>query len=101
MSPSLKLSEFPLDFAAGGLSEVLGTSPETLARLQGLVSAEEGAAAKVFGAELEEATGLELGEEVNGLLEGLFGGGAGEAEEEGEAVRAAPISAEPVSDGEN
>lgn len=105
MSPTLKLSEFPLDFAAGGLSEVLGTSPETLTRLQGLVSGEEGAAAKVFGAELEEATGLELGEEVNGLLEGLFGGGAGEGEEEeeeeGEAVRAAPISAEPVSDGEN
>ncbi|MEM6280413.1 MAG: hypothetical protein AAF733_13105, partial [Verrucomicrobiota bacterium] len=78
-SPSLSLSGFPVDFAAGKLSEVLGTTPESLGQLKGLISGEEDAAS-ILGAPLEEAIGEELGGEVRGLFEGIFGGDASEAD---------------------
>ncbi len=36
ISPTLSLAGFPVDFASEKLSEVLGTSPETLSQLSGL-----------------------------------------------------------------
>jgi hypothetical protein len=77
-NPTLSLSGFPADFASEKLSEVLGTSPETLGQLKGMISDREGVAAEILGAPLDEAIGEELGGEVRGLLRGIFG--AGEAE---------------------
>ncbi|MEX2579818.1 MAG: hypothetical protein WD342_12240 [Verrucomicrobiales bacterium] len=70
-SPELTVSDFPVEFAAEKLGEVLGTSPETLGTLKEILGDGENAA-EVISGKIEEATGLELGDEVNELLKGLL-----------------------------
>lgn len=79
--PSLKLKEFPIDFASGELNEILGTSPETLKELEGLLGDKE-QAAKILGKEIEEATGVNLEEGINSLLDSFLGGGGEDESEE-------------------
>ncbi len=79
--PDLELKEFHLDFASSKLSEVLGTSPESLQKLKGMLGDNE-QAAKILGAEIEEATGLELGDEIDSLINGFLGGAPSEGVEE-------------------
>jgi len=86
--PTLRLEQFPFAFASEKLGDVLGTSPETLGRLEEMLDDPE-RAADVIGAELEEA-GVELSPEVSGLIQGLLGGEeSGDEEEIG--ARAQPI----------
>ena len=86
-SPTLKIKEFPLEFAGEGLGAVLGTTPETLALLEETLGNAEAASA-VLSDQLESAVGLELGSEIRGLLNRL-GGAVGS---EGASVPAAPAS---------
>ena len=79
--PDLELKEFPLDFASSKLSEVLGTSPESLQELKGMLGDNE-QAAKILGAEIEEVTGLELGDEIDSMINGFLGGEPSEGVEE-------------------
>ena len=79
--PDLELKEFHLDFASSKLSEVLGTSPESLQKLKGMLGGNE-QAAEILGAEIEEATGLELGDEIDSLINGFLGGVPSEGVEE-------------------
>lgn len=70
--PTLKIRQFPVEFAAAGLGEVLGTSPESLGGLKELIGSDN--AAEVISGKIEEATGLELDPAVTDLLKGLLGG---------------------------
>jgi len=70
--PVLKIRQFPVEFAASGLGEVLGTSPESLGGLKELIGT--GNAAEVISGKIEEATGLQLDPAVTDLLKGLLGG---------------------------
>jgi hypothetical protein len=70
--PELKIRQFPVEFAASGLGEVLGTSPESLGGLKELIGS--GNAAEVISGKIEEATGLQLDPAVTDLLKGLMGG---------------------------
>ncbi len=69
--PSLVLKDFPIGFASDKLSEVLGTSPETLSQLEGILGG-DGNAVEVLGNQLEEATGIELDPAVSDILSGLL-----------------------------
>lgn len=68
--PELTLRDFPVEFAAKGLHEILGTSPESLGSLTQIISEQDNAAEVITGS-IEEATGIELGETVGALLQGL------------------------------
>jgi hypothetical protein len=70
--PVLKIRRFPVEFAAAGLGEVLGTSPQSLGGLKELVGSEN--AAEVISGKIEETTGLQLDPAVTDLLKGLLGG---------------------------
>ncbi len=71
--PVLKVRQFPIEFTASGLGEVLGTTPESLAGLKDLVGSEN--AAEVISGTVEEAAALGLDPAVAELLKGLLGGG--------------------------
>ncbi len=88
--PDLKIREFPVEFAAAGLGEVLGTTPESLGGLKDLLGSEDPAAA--LTGSLEEATGLKLDPAVTDLLRGILGGGEARPEPEPERpiLRAIP-----------
>ncbi len=70
--PELKIREFPVEFAAAGLGEILGTTPESLGGLKELLGSEDPAA--VISGSIEEATGLQIDPAVTDLLRGLLGG---------------------------
>jgi hypothetical protein len=86
--PVLKIRRFPVEFAAVGLGEVLGTSSESLGGLRELVGSEN--AAEVITGRLEEATGLELDPAVTDLLKGLFGEEAAPSAPVPAPIRAVP-----------
>lgn len=89
-SPTLKIKEFPLEFAGESLGSVLGTTPETLALLEESFGNAESAAA-VLSDQLESAVGLELGSEIRDLLNRI--GGASGAE----GASAPPANAVPAA----
>ena len=71
--PEIKLKNFPVEFAAEELSSMLGTSPETLDQLKGLIEGEEGVA-KMISEQLEEFVGDENATpEIQGLINGILG----------------------------
>lgn len=69
--PVLKLRQFPVEFAAANLAEVLGTTPETLATLKSLVSPEK--AAEVLTGTIGETPGLTFDPAVQALIGGMLG----------------------------
>ncbi len=69
--PKLTLRDFPVEFAGKNLNDILGTSPETLGTLSQILAGQDNAAEVITGS-IEEATGVELGETVGALLEGLI-----------------------------
>jgi len=71
-TPVLKIKQFPIEFAAAGLGEVLGTSPESLGAIKEVLGT--GDAAAVITGTIAEATGLKLDPAVTDLLKGLLGG---------------------------
>ena len=72
MKPSLKLKRFPVEFAAEELSSLLGTSPETMEILQGLIGGEEDLA-KMVSDQLQKNIGSEgAPSEGNGLVDGII-----------------------------
>ena len=89
--PKLTLRDFPVEFAGENLNEILGTSPETLGALSQILGGQDNAA-KVITGSIEEATGVELGETVGALLEGLL---SGEAVEEAEPTEEPEPEPEP------
>lgn len=71
--PEITLKNFPVEFAAEELSSMLGTSPETLDQLKGLIEGEEGVA-KMISEQLEEFVGDENATpEIQGLIKGILG----------------------------
>ena len=71
--PEIKLKNFPVEFAAEELSSMLGTSPETLDQLKGLIEGEEGVA-KMISEQLQEFVGDENATpEIQGLIKGILG----------------------------
>lgn len=86
--PVLKIRQFPVEFAASGLGEVLGTSPESLGGLRELIGS--GNAAEVISGKIEEATGLQLDPAVTDLLKGLLGGEDAPAAPSPAPIRAVP-----------
>lgn len=93
-SPTLKIKEFPLEFAGASLGSVLGTTPETLGLLEESFGNAESAAAVLSG-QLESAVGLELGSEIRDLLNriGTPGGAP--------VAPAPPANAAPATTGGN
>lgn len=95
--PGLTLEDFPVDFVSSRVSEVLGTSPKTIEQLREIIG-EEGDPAEVLGTkldELEAETGIDLGEEVQGLLKGLLEGlPAPEEAPSPPPLRASPVTEE-------
>ncbi|MCB1204804.1 MAG: hypothetical protein KDN18_11140 [Verrucomicrobiae bacterium] len=81
--PVLKLRQFPVEFAGGTLSGVLGSTPESLAKLKTWVGPED---VEVFTGPLEDAAGLGLDPDLVEWLKGLRGGEAPEA-----SAPAAPV----------
>lgn len=77
-SPTLKIKEFPLEFAGESLQSVLGTTPETLALLEESFGNAESAAAALSD-QLESAVGLELGSEIRDLLNRIVGASEADA----------------------
>lgn len=67
--PEVTLEEFPKEFAADALSEVLGTSPKTLERLKEMMPDSE--VIEEIGEALDEAVGEELGDEVRSILRAI------------------------------
>ena len=86
--PVLKIRRFPVEFAAAGLGEVLGTSPQSLGGLKELVGSEN--AAEVISGKIEETTGLRLDPAVTDLLKGLLGGETAPAAPAPAPIRAIP-----------
>ncbi|NRB72926.1 MAG: hypothetical protein HRU46_01070 [Verrucomicrobiales bacterium] len=71
--PEIKLKNFPVEFAAEELSSMLGTSPETLDQLKGLIEGEEDVA-KMISEQLQEVVGDENATpEIQGLINGILG----------------------------
>ena len=71
--PEITLKNFPVEFAAEELSSMLGTSPETLDQLKGLIEGEEGVA-KMISEQLQEFVGDENATpEIQGLIKGILG----------------------------
>lgn len=96
---SMSLSGFPVEFATEKLSGVLGTSPETLSNLKDAIG-DPASAAKILGQQLTgenaEEGGVDLGEEIGGLLRGLLESGEdAEESEEAEPVRGRAVPIEP------
>lgn len=86
--PTLKIRQFPVEFAAAGLGEVLGTTPESLGGLKELI--DSGNAAEVISGKIEEATGIQLDPAVTDLLKGLLGEDAAPAAPAPAPIRAVP-----------
>lgn len=65
--PELQIVQFPVEFAATGFGEVLGTTPESLGGLKELLGEN---ASEVIVGEIGDATGLQIDPAVAGLLKG-------------------------------
>lgn len=83
--PVLKIREFPVEFASSALSGVLGSTPESLLKLQGLLPAEN--AAQAITGSLEDVEKIGIDPAVTGFLRGLIGG---EEPRPAPAIRAVP-----------
>lgn len=71
--PEIKLKNFPVEFAAEELSSMLGTSPQTLDQLKGLIEGEEDVA-KMISEQLQDFVGDENATpEIQGLIDGILG----------------------------
>ncbi len=70
-SPKLMLTDFPIDFASDKLNDILGTSPDTLQNLEGILGGEEDAMDMIQD-QLEEASGIELPAEIGNLFKGIL-----------------------------
>jgi hypothetical protein len=69
--PVLKLRQFPVEFAAANLAQVLGTTPETIASLKALVGSED--AKDVITGTIGETPGLTFDPAVQALISGMLG----------------------------
>lgn len=87
--PTLTLRNFPVEFAAENLGAILGTTPETLGSLSQILGGQEDAAEVITGT-IEEATGVDVGETVGAILEGLLAPAPEEADSDSEPEPAEP-----------
>ena len=71
--PEIKLKSFPLEFAAAELRSLLGTSPETLDQLKGLIEGEEDVAKMISEQLLEVLEDENATPEIQGLINGILG----------------------------
>jgi hypothetical protein len=89
--PVLKLRQFPVEFAAASLAQVLGTTPATVGTLKELVPPDD--AAEILTGTIGETPGLTFDPAVQALISGLLGQpapSAPRAAPERPALRAVP-----------
>lgn len=88
--PELKFREFPTEYGAASVRELLGADAESLEKLKKALEAEDPAAALAEG--LEEATGLKIDPGVTDLLREVLGGSES---------RRRPVAAPPASQNDS
>lgn len=86
--PVLKLRQFPVDFAASNLAQVLGTTLETITSLKDLVALED--AKDVITGRIGETPGLTFDPAVQALISGMLGQPVQPAPPVRPALRAVP-----------
>ncbi len=71
-SPNIRITEFPIEFAAEGLAGVLGTSTESLSSLKATLESSENPA-EVISGKIEEATGIKIDPAITDLFNSVLG----------------------------